>query len=62
MNIYDPSFAEDIQLLDKNKNYYLYCRSGNRSYHAGRMMVQSGFNKVYNLSSGILDWDEPLEK
>ncbi len=62
MNIYDPSFTEDIQKLDKNKNYYLYCRSGNRSYHAGRMMVQLGFNKIYNLSSGILDWDEPLER
>jgi rhodanese-related sulfurtransferase len=62
MNIYDPTFADDIQQLDKNKNYYLYCRSGNRSYHAGKLMVQSGFKKVYNLSSGILDWDEPLEK
>ncbi|RPI73386.1 MAG: rhodanese-like domain-containing protein [Ignavibacteriales bacterium] len=62
MNIYDPSFADEIQMLDKKKNYYLYCRSGNRSYHAGRMMVQFGFNKIYNLSSGILDWNEPLQK
>lgn len=62
MNIYDPAFADEIQQLDKNKNYYLYCRSGNRSYHAGRLMVKFGFNKVYNLSSGILDWNEPLEK
>lgn len=62
MNIYDPSFADDIQQLDKNKNYYLYCRSGNRSYHAGRLMLQLGFKNVYNLISGILDWAEPLEK
>jgi rhodanese-related sulfurtransferase len=62
MNIYDPTFADDIKLLDKNKTYYLYCRSGNRSYHAGKLMVQFGFKKVYNLSSGILDWDEPLER
>ena len=61
MNIYDPSFADDIQQLDKSKSYYLYCRSGNRSYHAGTLMMQFGFKKVYNLSSGILDWDEPLE-
>lgn len=62
MNIYDPSFAEDIQSLDRNKNYYLYCRSGNRSYYAGQLMLKFGFRKVYNLSSGILDWNEPLEK
>src|SRR5690554_6727410 len=62
MNIYDPSFAENIQQLDRNKNYYIYCRSGNRSYHAGKYMIQLGFNKVYNLSSGILYWEEPLEK
>jgi phage shock protein E len=62
MNIYEPSFVDDIQQLDKEKTYYLYCRSGNRSYHAGKLMTQFGFKKVYNLSSGILDWDEPLEK
>lgn len=62
MNIYDPSFAENIHQLDRNKNYYIYCRSGNRSYHAGKYMVQLGFKNVYNLSSGIIDWEEPLEK
>jgi rhodanese-related sulfurtransferase len=62
MNIYEPTFIDDIQKLDRNKNYYLYCRSGNRSYYAGQIMMKSGFKNVYNLSSGILDWDEPLEK
>jgi rhodanese-related sulfurtransferase len=62
MNIYDPSFAEKIQQLDRNKKYYIYCRSGNRSYHAGKYMIQLGFKNVYNLSSGIIEWEEPLEK
>jgi len=62
MNIYDPAFIDDIQKLDRNKNYYLYCRSGNRSYQAGQLMIQLGFKNVYNLNSGILGWDEPLEK
>jgi rhodanese-related sulfurtransferase len=62
MNIYEPTFADDIQKLDRNKNYYLYCRSGSRSYHASKLMKKLGFNNVYNLSSGIIDWDEPLEK
>ncbi len=62
MNIYDSTFADDIQKLDREKNYYLYCRSGNRSHHAGVLMKNLGFKNVSNLSSGLLDWNEPLEK
>lgn len=62
INIYEPTFADNIQKLDRNKNYYLYCRSGNRSYHAGMLMKKIGFENVSNLSSGILDWNEPLEQ
>jgi len=61
MDIYSPSFLNEIQKLDRVKNYYLYCRSGSRSYKAGQLMKKLGFKKVYNLRSGILDWDEPLE-
>jgi rhodanese-related sulfurtransferase len=61
MNIHSPDFIEEVQKLDRNKNYYLYCRSGNRSYHAGQYMKKLGFKNVYNLCSGILDWNEPLE-
>ena len=62
MNIYEPTFFDDIQKLDRDKNYYLYCRSGSRSYHAGQLMMKQGFKNVYNLGSGILDWEESLEK
>lgn len=61
IDIYLPTFAEKISELDKEKNYYIYCRSGNRSYHAGVFMLQQGFKTVYNLADGILDWPEPLE-
>ena len=62
IDIYQPTFAEKISELDKEKNYYIYCRSGNRSYHAGVFMLQQGFKTVYNLADGILDWHEPLER
>lgn len=62
IDIYLPTFAEKISELDKEKNYYVYCRSGNRSYHAGVFMLQQGFKTVYNLADGILDWHEPLER
>jgi len=62
IDIYLPTFAEKISELDKEKKYYIYCRSGNRSYHAGVFMLQQGFKTVYNLADGILDWHEPLER
>ncbi|MBS4035566.1 MAG: rhodanese-like domain-containing protein [Ignavibacterium sp.] len=62
IDIMSPAFLQEIEELDKSKNYYVYCRSGNRSYHAGMAMLRVGFQTVYNLQSGILDWYEPLEQ
>jgi rhodanese-related sulfurtransferase len=49
-------FVNDIEDLDKSKNYYVYCRSGNRSHQACQIMEQLGFENAYNLEGGILDW------
>ncbi|MDX1902782.1 MAG: rhodanese-like domain-containing protein [Thermonemataceae bacterium] len=56
MDISSPTFANDIEKLDKSKTYYLYCRSGARSSSASQYMVSKGFTKVYNLSGGIISW------
>lgn len=61
IDIMDPMFLDKIEQLDKDKTYYLYCRSGNRSYHAGRAMIQRGFTKVYNLEPGIIGWMGKIE-
>ena len=50
-------FVDQIEALDKNKNYYVYCRSGMRSEKACEIMNQLGFENAYNLIGGILDWD-----
>ncbi len=62
IDISSPSFVNEIELLDKSKTYLLYCRSGNRSFYAGKEMINRGFEKVYNLVNGILGWYEPLIK
>lgn len=61
IDIMSPTFQKNIETLDKSKSYYVYCRSGNRSYHAGLMMAQMGFEKVYNLAGGIIDWHGEIE-
>jgi rhodanese-related sulfurtransferase len=61
IDINNPMFMQEIEKLDKNKSYYVYCRSGNRSYHAGNYMLQAGFEKVYNLKPGIIGWNGEKE-
>ncbi len=62
IDIYNPTFQSKILELDKTKNYYIYCRSGNRSYHAGVFMLSEGFESVQHLEEGIISWTEKLER
>jgi len=50
-------FINAIEDLDKSKNYYVYCRSGNRSGQACQIMEQLGFENAYNLEGGMLEWE-----
>lgn len=50
-------FVNELNKLDKTKNYYVYCRSGNRSRQACYLMDQMGFKNAYNLIGGIIDWN-----
>jgi phage shock protein E len=42
-------FHSKVDELDKDQTYYLYCRSGNRSGQAARLMKSKGFENVYNV-------------
>ena len=50
-------FLDEIEKLDKSKNYYVYCRSGNRSRQACALMNQAGIPNAYNLEGGIIEWE-----
>ena len=50
-------FMEQLETLDKTKNYYVYCRSGVRSANACEAMNTLGFENAYNLLGGILEWN-----
>lgn len=54
------NFDTELDGLDKNKTYLVYCRSGNRSSKACQKMVDKGFKNVYNLEGGISAWSDPL--
>lgn len=53
VDIYQKSFRDEINKLDKSKKYYVYCKTGIRSRSAVNYMMQSGFTKVCNLDGGV---------
>lgn len=61
IDISNPQFLSEINKLDKGKNYYLYCRSGSRSFVAGMQMILLGFNNVSHLQPGIIGWKGETE-
>lgn len=58
INIYDEDFEEKINLIPKEKEIYVYCKGGGRSSEAVEILQKNGFNKLYNLSNGIMEWEE----
>ena len=61
------SLSKRISELEKHKNKKVlaYCRSGNRSNHACRILSKQGFENVNNMSGGVISWSSanlPLSK
>jgi len=48
-------------LPDKNTTILVYCRSGNRSAQAAKILVEMGYTKVYDFG-GIIDWPYEVVK
>lgn len=47
--------------LDKTKPIVVMCRSGNRSVSASLLLIDEGFENVYNVEEGINGWDGETE-
>ena len=56
IDLFGPGFLESVRSLDKNKTYYIICRSGNRSDSAAGAMAHMGFSNVYNVLGGMIQW------
>ncbi len=62
IDFYGETFKSELDKLDKNKKYLIYCHSGNRSGKSLKIMKDLGFNEVYDLSGGILHWKGAVEE
>ena len=48
------------QFPNKDEKLYVYCRSGNRSAQAAKLLVNQGYTNVYDFG-GVIDWSYGLE-
>lgn len=56
-------FKEKISALDKDKEYILFCKSGNRSGQASKIMAVMGFSNINNLNNaGYEEFSKALSK
>jgi rhodanese-related sulfurtransferase len=57
LNYQSRDFGKEVNKLDKDKIYLVYCRSGMRSGASIDIMRKLGFKNLYNLSGGIMGWE-----
>ena len=56
IDFFSANFDQSISKLNKEKEVYVYCRSGGRSYKTAVKLEALGFKKIYNLDGGIGAW------
>ena len=61
IDVHKEDFTATIQSLDKAKTYLLHCRSGKRSAKALNIVKEAGFQNVYHLKGGFIEWDGAKE-
>ena len=57
LNYYAFDFRKKLLLLPKEKPVYLYCNTGYRSQKAAEFLIKNGYDQVYNLEKGIMEWE-----
>ena len=50
-------FDTAFEKLNKEEPVYIYCRSGNRSQKAAQKLDSLGFQKIYDLKGGYMNWN-----
>ena len=49
-------FESSVLGLDIDKTYYVICRSGRRSGITTELMLENGFENVFNIKGGMIKW------
>lgn len=54
----DDDFKEKAANLNRDEPVYVYCKKGGRSAKAAKILQEMGFTKIYDMTGGILLWEE----
>jgi len=56
------SVPQNVDKISKTKKVIVHCRSGKRSANAITFLENNhGFDNLYNLKGGILDWKDKID-
>ncbi|WP_417589489.1 rhodanese-like domain-containing protein [Owenweeksia hongkongensis] len=61
INFFGDDFDQQIAELPKDKEYLVYCHSGNRSGKAVKKMEEAGFTNAHNMTGGWSSWSAEVE-
>lgn len=56
LDLSNDRFREEVTQLDQDEPVLLYCRTDNRSGQAAHFLAEEGYEEVYYLEGGIVDW------
>lgn len=63
--IHIPHDQMDVRYTElepmRTEKIVLICRSGKRSLYAAKILQEKGFQDVFNLEGGMLDWTGEIE-
>ncbi|WNJ17971.1 rhodanese-like domain-containing protein [Pontibacter sp. G13] len=57
VNVRGADFASKIQQLDPTKPVMVFCAKGGRSAHAANLLLEAGFQQVFDLDGGATGWN-----
>lgn len=58
INFFDKDFKAKFDKFDKEKPIYIFCKSGNRSGKAVKILSKMGFEEIYDIEGGYLAWEK----
>ncbi len=51
------TLADELETLDTEQCYYVYCRTGRRALRVCLLLQNLGITRVYNLANGLLHYE-----
>jgi sulfur-carrier protein adenylyltransferase/sulfurtransferase len=56
-----PELPDRLNELDRNRDIVVHCKTGRRSEQAIQLMQKAGFDRLKNLTGGILAWADDVD-